>query len=361
MAATLHLHAAHQAAGARLVEVDGWNIPADFGDVRAEYDALRTGATRIDLSLRGRLRVTGRDRATFLHNMVSNDIVGLHPGQGCHAAKLTLQGKMEAAMHVLCLEDALLCDIDPGPAPRVRAALQRHLILEEARVEDIGPEWCLVAVQGPQASARLAACGLPVAELSEAEATTAALKHVSATIAGTTVRLLRNDHCGETGFDLWIPAAGASQVWEQLGEAGVRAIGLTALDLRRLEAGVPWAGSEYAGDTFPMEVGLDAGWISYTKGCYLGQETIARIHHLGHVNRSLRGLRFEASELPPRGSTVWAGDKRAGEVTSAAMSPRLGPVALALVHREHAAPGTSVVVEHSGGRIPAQVAALPMA
>lgn len=349
------LHSRHVAAKARLAEVDGWLVAADFGDVGAEYEALRHRAAVIDLSLRGKLRVTGADRASFLHNMLTNDIRALAPGQGCNAAKLDLHGKMEGGLHVLCLDEALLCDIDPGPAPRVAAALEKHLVLEDAKLEDETDRWALLAVQGPMAAAVLAAVG------ATAGALVRELQHAASRIAGRDVHLVRMDHSGEGGFDVWVRADDAAGVWDALVHApGASAAGLTSLDVRRIEAGIPWYGSEITPDVFPMEAGLEEGWISYTKGCYLGQETISRLHHLGHVNRRLRGLHLDGDVLPERGSDVLASGKRVGTVTSAARSFRLGrPVALALVHRDAAAVGTLVELVATAGRLAARVTELP--
>jgi aminomethyltransferase len=352
------LDALHTAAGARWMAADGWALPADFGAPDAEYAALRDGAALLDLSLRGKLRITGPDRATFLHNMVTNDVLALRAGHGCNAAKLSLQGKMEGALHLLCDADALWCDVDPGASARVLEGLRKHLIMEDAAIEDVTDAWALIALQGPHAARALVGAG------AAAPAAGAALDHEPARIAGVALRLVRNDHCGGGGFDLWIEAAGAPMVWQALVHAGARPVGLAALDVRRIEAGIPWFGSEITGDQFPQEAGLEAGWISYTKGCYLGQETISRLHHLGHVNRVLRGLHVDdgASRAPERGSELYVGDKRVGVVTSATRSPALGhTVALAYVHREFAAPGTVLEVADSGVRRGAVVAALPFA
>ena len=349
------LHPEHAAAGARLVEVDGWSVPADFGDASAEYRILREGAGLLDLSLRGKLRVVGPDRAAFLHSMLTNDILALRPGRGCHAAKLTVQGKMQAALHVLCLEDALLCDVEPGPAEELRAALARHLVMEDEELEDVTEPWALLAVQGPQSPSALARLAVGMEALREE------LQHTEASIAGTTVRVVRSDHCGEGGFDLWVPALAAPRVWRELLAPGeIRPVGLRALDVRRIEAGIPWHGSEITQEYLPLEIGLEAGWISHSKGCYLGQETISRLHHLGHVNRYLRGLLFEAGAAPHTGTPLWGGDKRVGAVTSATLSPRIGaPVALGYVHRDFASPGTVVELEEPAGRRRARVTALP--
>jgi folate-binding protein YgfZ len=351
------LDALHAAAGVRWMQADGWRVPADYGDPQAEYDALRHGAGALDLSLRGKLRIVGPDRVAFLNAMLSNDVASLQPGAGCNAAKLSVQGKMEAGMHVLCLPDALWCDVDPGPASAVHAALVRHLILEDARIEDTTDAWGLVAVQGPGAGAALAAVGVETATL------TAHLQHASRSVDGVPVRVVRCDHTGDGGFDVWAEAAAAPAVWRALvGGGGARPVGMTALDIRRIEAGIPWFGSEITGDQFPMEAGLEAGWISYTKGCYLGQETIARLRHQGHVNRQLRGLVLDGDTPPARGAAIHAGGKRVGGVTSAARSPHFGRgVALAYLHRDAAAPGTAVEVDDAGARRSARVVTLPFA
>ena len=144
--------------------------------------------------------------------------------------------------------------------------------------------------------------------------------------------------------------------------AGARAVGLRALDIRRIEAGIPWFGSELTSEYFPMEAGLEDGWISYTKGCYLGQETISRLHHLGHVNRLLRGIVPVDDTAPMPGAELFAATKRIGTVTSVARSPRLDrTIALGYVHREFAEPGSTISVASASGPTAARVAALPFA
>lgn len=350
----LPLHEMHVTSGSRLEAVDRWLVPADFGDVAAEYETLRRSAGLLDLSMRGRLRLTGADRAAFLHNMVTNDVLALRPGQGCNAAKLTLQGKVEGTMRILCTADALWCDIDPGATTQVHASIERHRIMEDVAIQDATDEAVLLAVQGPRAPMVLASCGFATGELGTA------LQFVEKTWNDIMVRIVRVDHCGEGGFDLWVPVAQAANAWRALREAGAEPVGLRALDSRRIEAGIPWFGSELTPEYFPMEAGLETGWISYTKGCYLGQETISRLHHLGHVNRLLRGILPDDDATPAIGATLHSASKRAGSVTSVTRSPALGrTVALGYVHRDFAEPGTRLTIETPSGVISARVAALP--
>ena len=350
------LQATHLAAGARMGEADGWLQPLDYGDPAGEYAALHNGAGLVDLSARGKLRLGGADRARFLHNLLSNDILALRPGEGCHAAKLSLQGKMEAGLRVLCLPNEIRCDLEPGQATGVYASLSKHLVREKVQLEEVSARWALLALQGLRAGAVLHAAGVETASLG------APLRHTDATLAGMAVLVVRADHCGADGFDVWVRAEDAALAWAMLCSAGARPVGWQMLDVRRIEAGIPRATTEITGETFPMEAGLDAGWISYKKGCYLGQETISRIHHLGHVNRRLCGLLFEDDRLPTSGARLFAADKQVGWVTSTAWSPARGhAVGLAYVHREYALPGSALTVDTPAGLGTATVAALPLA
>jgi folate-binding protein YgfZ len=338
-----------------MAAVDGWDVPESFGDVAGEYAALRSGCGLLDLSCRCRLQLAGPDRVAFLHNMVTNDLRALVPGTGCRAAQLNSQGKMEAALRIHCRPDALLVDVEPGSAARARAALQQHLVMEDVQVEDVTETWALLAVQGPGAAAALAQSGIDASSLPQTA------RHREIPFAGAATLVAQSDHCGAGGFDLWVPQERAMAAWRALRtQGGARPVGLRALDVRRIEAGIPWAGAEIQGETFPMEAGLDDGWISYTKGCYLGQEPIARIHHLGHVNRILRGLQLDADTLPAAGARLLHDGKPVGKLTSAARSPRLPrPIGLGYVHRDHAVPGTALAVEADPMPLPARVCSLP--
>ena len=184
-------------------------------------------------------------------------------------------------------------------------------------------------------------------------------------MAGAEVRLARSDHTGEGGFDIWVPQEAAVEVRSALLAAGAVPVGAEALDIRRIEAGIPRQGAEITTERFPQEAGLEAGWISYTKGCFLGQETIARLHHLGHVNRHLRGVRLEAGAantasdpLPPPQASLVVDGKEVGTVTSAVHSLGLGvPIALGYVRRDFALPGTAVLVGSASH--PGHIVALP--
>jgi folate-binding protein YgfZ len=290
-----------------------------------------------------------------MQNMLTNDVAALRSGHGCHAAKLDLQGKIIATLHVLRQENELWLDLEPGPAQVFEADLRKRIVLENAELTDMTSEWSLFGVQGPHAGDCLAAAGIDVSGLDKE------LHHLTRPLGSHWVHVVRSDHCGSGGFDVWVPAGEASEVWRLLVESRAQPVGLTALNVRRIEAGIPWHGRELTPDRFPQEAGLDEGWISYTKGCYLGQETISRLHHMGHVNRILRGLHLEAPDVPGPGTQLFEADKLVGWITSAARSPVLERVvALAFVRRESASPGTRVRVASPNGHA-GEVTSLPMA
>lgn len=331
-------------------------IPDDFGDPAAEYGALRAGAGLFDLSFRSLLILRGADVRRFLNNLVTNDIEAVLPGHGCNALKVNLQGRVEAPLRLLRVQDDVWCDLEPDPIELLLDALRKRIILAAVSLDDASAHWALFSLQGPQATEVLSALGVGAARLETLH------EHAAETLADTDVRIVRSDHTGEGGFDVFAPADVAPAVWNVLSAAdGVRRVGLTALAARRIEAGIPWVRSELVPARLPQEAGLDSGWISHTKGCYLGQETIARLHHMGHVNRELRGIVLESRERAVRGSTLRVADRDVGEVTSSAYSPRLRrDVALGYVRRDHAEPGTRVSVLSDGSTTTGEVVALPM-
>lgn len=329
-------------------------MPTDHGDVTAEYWAVRRGVGLIDRSDLGMLEVTGRDRATFLHAMLSQDIKALAPGQGAAASLLDIHGKIQCFAAVWAMEDKILLVTPPGQAAKLAEALDKHLFAEKAYMRDATGEIDLALVAGPEAPAfvsRLA--GVKVPETPWA--------HVVGTLGGVETRLVRGD--GETGeAEVWLaaPAAHAEPPRSTLVGAGARPVGRTAFESLRIEAGTPVFGADADETVLLPEIPL-APRVSYSKGCYLGQEVVVRIRDRGHVNRMLRGLVLEGPHVPARGDRVTADRTEIGHVTSAVMSIGLGrPIALAFVRRQHAEPGTAVqVVTSDGGAIPATVSALP--
>jgi folate-binding protein YgfZ len=354
MATRLPLHPRHAAAGATFAESDGVEVPLDYGDVVAEYTAVRQAAGLLDRSAAGVLEVTGRDRAVFLHAMLSNDITALGPGRGGAAALLDVHGKVQAPVVVLALEERLLLVTPPGQAGPTQIALDKYLFSEKAVLRDATGELALLLLAGPNAptlARRLGGADVPAEAWSQ----------VAARIDEVEVRLIRGG--GETGeAEVWViaPAAAGARLWDALVAAGARPVGFTAGEALRIETGTPRWGHDVDPTVLLPEIPF-RHLVSDTKGCYLGQEVVVRIRDRGHVNRLLRGLLLEGDTVPAPGDRVLSGGAEVGRITSAAWSFGLKrPVALAFVRRQHAEPGTAVAVEGGGRTVGATVSALPM-
>jgi folate-binding protein YgfZ len=348
----LPLDDVHRARGAVMQEAAGFIVPAHYGDVTAEYGAARDGTGVIDRSLVGKVTVTGRDRQTFLQGMLTNDIKNLSPGQGIGAAFLDAHGKVMALLHVYALEDRLLLELPPGLTEQTLRLLDKYLISEKAYFEAADESYCVLSVEGQSARGLLAGLAGRSLDLAPYE-------HVEVSIAGAPVRVVARSETGGPGCQCWTMTFHGAALWQALVESGARPVGAQALGVLRVEAGIPWYGHDVDETVILPETRLE-GLVSYNKGCYLGQEVVARVKYRGHVNRALSGLALDGDRVPDSGAKVLGDGKEIGRVTSAVRSIALGrPIALGYVRREHFDPGTAVVVQQGELSIPARVAALP--
>ncbi len=348
----LALDAAHRAQGAAIRELDGWLLPASYGDPTAEYAALRDAAGVIDRSPLGKVIVTGRDRQSFLQGMLSNDVKSLEPGQGTAAAFLDAHGKVMALLTVYALEDRLLLELPPSLTEKTLQALDKFLISEKAAFEAADEAFAVLAVQGPGARSLLEKLAGRTLDL-------APYYHVEAPIAGAPVRVINRAEGHVAGFHCWTAAAHGAALWRALVAEGARPVGMEALNVLRMEAGMPWYGHDVDETVILPETRLEQ-LVSYTKGCYIGQEVVARVKYRGHVNRALSGLIVDGDRVPAPGAAVMADGKEIGRITSAVRSLALGrPIALSYLRREHFAPGSAVGVQDGGALLPARVAELP--
>jgi len=351
------LYPLHQALGARFTTVAGWEMPQHFGDPHAEYQALRHGVGLCDLSHRGLIRVVGQDRQRFLHAMVSNDTKSLQPGQGCYATFLTAKGHLIADFVVYTEDDAYLLEVEPHVASALVEALEFFVISEDVTLHDESGDRGLLALQGPRAAALLTlALGQEMPALPMYASTTCRL-------AGHTVHCQRRSHTGELGYQLLAPPEALPEVWQALWAhreaCAARPVGLEMLDVARIEAGIPVYGRDMTAETIPIEANLEAA-ISYAKGCYIGQEVIARLDARGHVNRKLVGLLLKGEVLPAPGAKIVSPQREVGWVTSATFSPaRQQNIALGYVRREVLTPGTDLEVYTDGLTLGATVVELP--
>ncbi len=328
-------------------------VPPAYDAAAQEYTAARRGVGLVDRRDWGVILVTGRDRATFLHALLSNDVKALAPGGGCAATLLDVHGKVQVVLLVWVREDGILLVTPPGMAQKVAEALDHYLFSEKVSLRDATEETALFVLAGPEAHATLE-------RLTGVRPADAPWSHVAATLDGSAVRLVSGG--GETGGpEVWVVAGAedGARVWDRLTVAGACPVGLTALESLRIEAGTPRFGHDVDDTVLLPEIPF-LNLVSYTKGCYPGQEVVVRIRDRGHVKRHLLGLLLDGEALPPRGAEVVAGDTAVGSVTSAAWSFGLErPIALAFVRRDHAEPGTAVTVKVGDRSILARVSALP--
>jgi tRNA-modifying protein YgfZ len=315
--------------------------------LESEYRALTEGAGVIERRGRGKLDVTGPDSLEYLQGQVTNDVESLSPGQGCYAAILNAKGHMLADARVLARgAEELWLDTEPVALERALADLRMYKIGRRVEVSDRTSERAIVSIVGPRAGGSVsAALGLEERALPAAEHA-----HLDASLDGDAVVVARTD----LGFDLLLAADAAARAIEALAGHGATAVGPEAAEIVRVESGRPRYGLDMGEENLPAEAGIVERAVSFTKGCYVGQEPVARMHYKGRPNRHLRGL--ELSGQAQRGDALRASGKQVGAVTSASVSPARGPIALALVRRE-IAPGEEVEVGEGGVR--ARVVELP--
>jgi len=318
---------------------------------------IRRGAGWFALPERGLVCVRGADRVRWTNGMVSNDVASLAPGRdrsGCHALLLTAQGRIVADLRVLAREQELWLELAGDVLPDVMKRLERYVIADDVLLSDESAHWRRFALEGPRAPELLArAAGAPVAIASDSG--------VDVAIAGAPAVACAWGWSGEAAYQLFVPAAAAETVERSIAEAArageLEIADAEVLEVLRIEAGTPRQGSELNEDVLPAETGLVGRAVSTTKGCYTGQEIVARMESRGSASHRLVGLRCDAPDADPPeiGAAVTAGGQVIGSVTSACRSAQAGAIALGYVRSAHAATGSAV--EISGAR--AHVASIP--
>lgn len=321
----------HQRLGAEIAEPDGFPVPLRYGPIEEELRALREGAGIADLSWRGRLELLGKDRLRFLHNYVTCDVKGLSPGAGAYGFFTSPQGRILSDAVLLALEDRLWVEVGPGQEEPIGAHLKKYILADRVEVRGLD-DMLPIAVLGPRAEEVL---GADLSALGEA------WSHARIAVHGTEVELQRRGLMGVPAWTLWVSASVAAPLVERLIEQGARPVGFEALEGLRVEAGIPRFGRDFGPDNFPQETGIEEA-VSYTKGCYLGQEVVARIHYRGGVQNVLRKLAFEgtAPAQTPAGIALLHDGREAGRATTI-----VGSMGLGILHRRAAEPGTRVEVE----------------
>jgi len=314
-----------------------------MSDLELHYGYLRRSAGVLDMSSRSRVCVTGTDRQRFINGQVTNNVKDLEAGQGCYAALVTAKGKMQSDLFIYRLPDELLLDFEPGLTAAVTERLERYVIADDVQVVDVGPLYGMLTVQGPRSADVVRAVG--------AEPPLVALNSTRWESTGAEVYCMNNARGTASGFDVFVPIEQAGAMRERLIEAAVKVEGgassIEALEIVRVESGIPKFGVDMDETNLASEAGIEARAISYSKGCYIGQEVISRIRAFGQVAKSLRGLRLptELSRLPQKGDKLFHDGKEVGYVTSSCRSQALQlNVALGYVRREHNSSGTELIV-----------------
>lgn len=307
---------------------------------REELQALRRGAAVGAAPPAERLDLAGPDARRFLHGYVTCDVKGLASGAAARGFVTGLKGQVLADFDLVAGDDALYLRLPAGRGEAVRQHLARYQLADRFELAAVRPLARLL-LRGPGAPGVLAAAGLPAP---------APGRHLAAEAA----TVLRADRPGEPRFELWSAAGETAALAARLAGAGATPVGAGAFETARIEDGEPACGVDYGEEALPQETGDEAA-ISYTKGCYLGQEIVARIHYRGGVQRQPRGLRF-AGALPARGSELLCDGRPAGTVTSLADSPECGPIGLALLHRRVGEPPATLSLADG---TPVEMVALP--
>lgn len=329
----------------------------------SQKDLLQTGAALVVHPARGAIRVTGPDRATWLQGLLTNDIEALSPGRGCYAAWLTPQGRMLTDAVVLAEPDALTLEVPRPLADTVARSLNAAVFAEDVTIADESADWAAVGVHGAQAATVVARTLAGTTRPLDASALAAWPEFAHAAVDGE-ARLVRYEAFGAPGFVLRVTAASLDHWLSRLRLAGATLTPAADLEFARIETGRAEFLVDMDADTIPLEAGLEDRAISFTKGCYVGQEVIVRILHRGggRVAKRLVGLVVDGDCVPSARATVSGSTGDVGRVTSAAWSPRLArPVALAYVHRDLAEPGSTVQVACDGEAAAATVRAFPLA
>lgn len=308
-------------------------------ELDAQYRQLREECGLVDRSERGKLLVSGPDAAEYLQGQLTNDVEALEPGDGQYAALLDRKGHMQTDMRVLRPSaEEIWIDTEPVGLAAASRHLRMYSIGREVKVTEVGEERAILSLIGPRSVEIAGTAVLPVNACEEA-----AVAGVACLVAGTAV-----------GIDLIVATPEAERLRGALLEAGAVEVSAAAAEILRLESGTPRFGAEMGTETMPAEAGIVEDAVSFTKGCYIGQETVARLHYKGKPNRHLRGLRLSAPV--PAGTSLRLGEKEVGKLGGSAVSPVFGPIGLAILRRE-AEPGAELSVGEDG--VTARVVDLP--
>ena len=346
----------HRKNGAELGVWFGCELPDSFGDWRGEYRMLRESVGLIDKNYRAYLEFTGPDRVRYLNAILTNDIKGLKENHGTVSLFLSPQGHIQAEIETYALGERLFCVSYAMIRERLIPAMDKYIIMDDVTLTDRTEAYATLAVEGPRAAAvTRAVSGVDLGEMEELELR-------EGVVGGIACRIGKRSPGGIAGSEFVVAQEKAEELWKAL-EAAVRKegggpFGYRALNTVRLEMGIPWFGYDFGEKQIPHEAGLQDSHISYTKGCYTGQEIVERVRSRGQVNRVRVSLRFDTTAGPAANTPLLADGKEVGTVTRSGFSPALNAwIGMGYVRREKSVAGTKLEMSEGG----ATVTAVPMA
>ncbi|MEX0830849.1 MAG: aminomethyltransferase family protein [Nitrospirales bacterium] len=358
---TLPLHTQHQALGATFQPQDDWEVPSHYGNPQLEYEALHTSACLADISSRGQVIVTGDDRIKWLQSIISQDILPLQSGQGRYSTFMDHKGKMLSYFRVFIRPDEVVIEDVGEVGEQTHAAFRKFLLYgTKAKMTNGIESQGLLLLSGPKAAGILkTAFGIDVVNLG-------LLQSMPFDFEGREAFLAKTEETGMADFELFVPLEALSSVWAHLlkiGEPeGLKPTGKATLNTARIEAGLARLGPDINDRIVPPEANLEGIAFSLSKGCYPGQEVVARMDTYGSIKRRLVGLVIEGTkaDLPEAGAKLYSGTREVGWVSSSTFSPRLQkPIALGFPLRDFTPIGTQLEIESQGKKFPASVTSLP--
>jgi folate-binding protein YgfZ len=334
-------------SGARLLRPEA---PADFGEMRAEFQALVSGCGVYDLGSRAKISLTGGDRVRWLNGMVTNNVRDLTAGHGVYAFLLNPQGHILGDLYAYNQGESLLADTDRSQVEKILAVFDKYIIMDDVEVTDISDKLTAIGIAGPNAGECLRTAGFAVPVLE-------GLQFVELTWQQISLTLVRGDNSLVESFELWLAPKDVGSMYDRLVKAGAKPVGTAAVELLRIAAGIPRYGADIRERDLPQETEQERA-LNFVKGCYVGQEIVERIRSRGQVRRKFTGLDVHGA-LPAPGSKIQVDGKDVGEITSAASLPWASgdrQVALGYLRREVATPGKLL----DAGGSEASVAHLPL-
>ena len=339
----------HRELKAKFIEADGWHIPGNYTDIENEIINVRENIGITDLSYRGKLFLFGKDHLKFLQGMLSNDVLRLKDLTGVYATMLSPKGKLVSDIRVFKFNDYLYFDLEPQLNIKVKEYLTKYKLSYKANIDDVTNEFFLYHVCGKNVNKFMKSLfDINLSELGEFDIT-------ARKVDGKDLKIIKTNRTGEIGYDILSSSNYSADIWKLLTYQKLKytpePFGFESLNSLRIEAGIPIYNVDMDETTIPIEAGL---WnaLDFEKGCYIGQEVIARIKYRGRVNWHLRGFILEGSKIAKRGDKLIKNSKTIGHITSSTFSYTLNkPIAMGYIRREHTKEGTQVNIKTEGNNL----------